>query len=87
MFAVESPRTWITTVLTGTGRVLQSWSVKTIASEKVSTRAKARPELEAAVKLARDVRGSGAAVTLVVHERKRLGRGIDLATLAEQACC
>ncbi|MGW2767741.1 recombinase family protein [Streptomyces sp. NPDC001275] len=29
-------------------------------------------------------RASGVAVTLVVHEHKRPGRGIDLATLAEE---
>ncbi len=32
----------------------------------------------------REVRASGAAVTIVVHEHKRLGRGIELAALAEQ---
>ena len=34
--------------------------------------------------LAREIRASGAAVTIVVHEHKRLGRGIELAGLAEQ---
>ncbi len=58
--------------------------VTRVFSEKISTRAIRRPELEAAVKLARDIRGSGVRVTLVVHEHKRLGRGIDLATLAEE---
>ncbi len=43
--------------------------------EKVSTRA---------VALARDIRASSAAVTIAVHEHKRLGRGIELAALAEQ---
>ncbi|WP_234441618.1 recombinase family protein [Streptomyces sp. WM6386] len=43
-----------------------------------------RPELEAAVKLAGEIRSSGVAVALVVHERKRLGRGIELAMLAEE---
>ncbi len=62
---------------------LTAADVGRIFSEKIST-ATARPELEAAVKLARDIRSSGVAVTLVVHEHKRLGRGIDLATLAEQ---
>src|SRR5260370_42149781 len=47
-------------------------------------RAASRPELDRAVALARELRASGAAVTLVVHEHKRLGRGIDLAALAEQ---
>ncbi|QHC27002.1 recombinase family protein [Streptomyces sp. GS7] len=56
--------------------------VTRIFPEKISTRATRRPELERAVTFAREVRGSGLRVTLVVHERKRLGRGIDLATLA-----
>ncbi|WP_329375719.1 recombinase family protein [Streptomyces sp. NBC_01351] len=57
--------------------------VTRIFSEKISTRATRRPELEAAVKLAGEIRSSGVAVTLVVHEHKRLGRGIELAMLAE----
>lgn len=57
--------------------------VTRIFSEKISTRAAKRPELEQAVTLARELRASGVAVTLVVHEHKRLGRGIELATLAE----
>ncbi|MFF4948687.1 recombinase family protein [Streptomyces chattanoogensis] len=55
-----------------------------IFSEKISTRATRHPELEAAVKLAGEIRSSGVAVTLVVHEPKRLGRGIELAMLAEE---
>ncbi|MGW2512162.1 recombinase family protein [Streptomyces scopuliridis] len=55
-----------------------------VFSEKISTRATRRPELEAAVKLAGEIRSSGVAVTLVVHEHKRLGRGIELAMLAEE---
>ena len=43
-----------------------------------------RPELDKAVALAREIRASGAAVTIVVYEHKRLGRGIELAALAEQ---
>ncbi|WP_456319449.1 recombinase family protein [Kribbella solani] len=58
--------------------------VTRVFSEKISTRAVRRPELEAAVTLVREIRGSGVRVTLVVHEHKRLGRGIDLATLAEE---
>ncbi len=57
--------------------------VTRIFSEKIFTRATKRPELEKAVALARELRASGVRVTLVVHEHKRLGRGIDLATLAE----
>jgi DNA invertase Pin-like site-specific DNA recombinase len=57
--------------------------VTRVFSEKISTRATKRPELEAAVKLAGEIRSSGVAVTLVVHEHKRLGRGIELAALAE----
>jgi DNA invertase Pin-like site-specific DNA recombinase len=58
--------------------------VSRIFSEKISTRATKRPELERAVTLAREPRATGVAVTLVVHEHKRLGRGIDLATLSEE---
>jgi DNA invertase Pin-like site-specific DNA recombinase len=58
--------------------------VTRVFSEKISTRATKCPELEAAVKLAGEIRSSGVAVTLVVHEHKRLGRGIELAMLAEE---
>ncbi|MFJ2033200.1 recombinase family protein [Streptosporangium sp. NPDC087985] len=63
---------------------LKAAGVTRIFSEKISTRAMSRPELERAVALARELRASGVAVTLVVHEHKRLGRGIELAALAEQ---
>lgn len=36
------------------------------------------------MKLTRDIRSSGVAATLVVHEHKRPGRGIELAMLAEE---
>ncbi|MFF5013193.1 recombinase family protein [Streptomyces sp. NPDC001165] len=49
-----------------------------------STQATRRPELGAAVKLAREIRSSDVAVTLVVHEHKRLGRGIELAMPTEE---
>lgn len=55
-----------------------------IFRETISTRATSRPELEHALALAGELRASGVAVTLVVHEHKRLGRGIELAALAEQ---
>jgi DNA invertase Pin-like site-specific DNA recombinase len=58
--------------------------VTKIFAEKVSTRAMTRPELDKAVALAREIRASGVAVTIVVHEHKRLGRGLELAALAEQ---
>ncbi|WP_208921715.1 recombinase family protein [Streptomyces capitiformicae] len=58
--------------------------VTRIFSEKISTRATQRPELDKAVALAGELRASGVRVTLVVHEHKRLGRGIELATLAEE---
>ncbi|MFF3625442.1 recombinase family protein [Streptomyces sp. NPDC002467] len=57
--------------------------VTRVFSEKISTRVAQRPELEKAVALARELRTSGARVTLVVHEHKRLGRGIELVTLAQ----
>jgi DNA invertase Pin-like site-specific DNA recombinase len=63
---------------------LAAGGVTRIFSEKISTRATVRPELDKAVALAREIRASGAAVTIVVHEHKRLGRGIELAALAEQ---
>jgi DNA invertase Pin-like site-specific DNA recombinase len=58
--------------------------VTRIFSEKISTRATQRPELDKVVALAGELRASGVRVTLVVHEHKRLGRGIELATLAEE---
>jgi DNA invertase Pin-like site-specific DNA recombinase len=58
--------------------------VTRVFAEKISTRAVTRPELDKAVALAREIRASGAVVTIVVHEHKRLGRGIELAALAEQ---
>ncbi|MBB3724356.1 recombinase family protein [Nonomuraea dietziae] len=63
---------------------LQAAGVTRVFSEKISTRATVRPELDKAVALARELRSAGVAVTLVVHEHKRLGRGLDLAALAEQ---
>ncbi|MEV3951264.1 recombinase family protein [Streptomyces halstedii] len=53
-------------------------------SEKCSTRSSQRPELENAVALAREIRFSGAAVTLVLDEHRRLGQSIVLARLAEE---
>ena len=58
---------------------LTAIGVTRIFSEKISTRAAVRPELDKAVTLTREIRASGAAVTVVVHEHKRLGRGIELA--------
>jgi DNA invertase Pin-like site-specific DNA recombinase len=63
---------------------LKASGVTRIFAEKISTRAVTRPELGKAVALAREIRASGAAVTIAVHEHKRLGRGIELAALAEQ---
>ena len=63
---------------------LKAAGVTKVFAEKISTRAVTRPELDKAVALAREIRASGAAVTIVVHEHKRLGRGIELAALAEQ---
>jgi DNA invertase Pin-like site-specific DNA recombinase len=56
---------------------LRASGVTRIFAEKISTRALIRPELDRAVALAREIRASGAAVTIVVHEHKRLGRGIE----------
>ncbi|WP_232320377.1 recombinase family protein [Herbidospora daliensis] len=63
---------------------LKAAGVSRIFHEKISTRALRRPELDKAVSLAREVRASGVAVTLVIHEHKRLGRGLQMAELAEQ---
>jgi DNA invertase Pin-like site-specific DNA recombinase len=63
---------------------LREAGVTRIFAEKISTRAVTRPELDKAEALASEMRASGAAVTIVVHEHKRLGRGIELAALAEQ---
>jgi DNA invertase Pin-like site-specific DNA recombinase len=63
---------------------LKEARVTRVFHEKVSTRAASRPELDKAVALAQEMRASGVAVTLVVHEHKRLGRGIELTALAEQ---
>jgi DNA invertase Pin-like site-specific DNA recombinase len=63
---------------------LRAVGITRIFSEKISTRATRRPELDKAVHLAQEIRASGAAVTLVVHEHKRLCRGLELAALAEQ---
>jgi DNA invertase Pin-like site-specific DNA recombinase len=63
---------------------LHASGVTRVFAEKISTRAVTRPELGKAVALASEMRASGVAVTLVVHEHKRLGRGIELAALAEQ---
>ncbi|MFH9475324.1 recombinase family protein [Streptomyces anulatus] len=65
---------------------LAAAEVTRIFSEKISTRATKRPELEKAVTLAREIRATDAAVTVVIHEHKRLGRSINLATLAEELC-
>jgi DNA invertase Pin-like site-specific DNA recombinase len=63
---------------------LTAAGVTRVFSEKISTRAARRPELERAVALAREIVASAARVTIVVHEHKRLGRGLELAQLAEQ---
>ncbi len=63
---------------------LRADGITKIFAEKISTRARVKPELDKAVALAREMRSSGIAVTIVVHEHKRLGRGIELAQLAEQ---
>ncbi len=56
--------------------LLRAAGVTRVFAEKVSTRAVTRRELDRVVALAREIRASGAVVTIVVHEHKRLGRGI-----------
>jgi len=63
---------------------LRAAGITKIFAEKISTRAKVKPELVKAVALARELCSAGVSVTVVVHEHKRLGRGIELAQLAEQ---
>lgn len=58
--------------------------VTKVFAEKVSTRQADRPELDKAIEFAVDMRKAGLEVTLVAHEHKRLGRGIELAALAER---
>ncbi|MET9694816.1 recombinase family protein [Streptomyces sp. NPDC006514] len=58
--------------------------VKRVFQEQISTRVKDRPELAAALAFADELQATGIAVTLVVTEHKRLGRGSDLVTLAEK---
>lgn len=57
---------------------LRAAGVPRTFAEKISPRAVTRPELDRAVSLAREIRAAGPAVTLIVHEHKRLGRGIGL---------
>ncbi|MFD8851859.1 recombinase family protein [Streptomyces sp. NPDC059604] len=64
---------------------LETAGCNRVFSEKISTRIKVRPELEAALALAREFRASQVRVALVVHELKRLGRGsAELALTSEQ---
>jgi DNA invertase Pin-like site-specific DNA recombinase len=63
---------------------LRASGVTRIFAEKISTRALTRPGPGKAAARARQIRASGAAVTLVVPEHKRPGRGIELAALAGQ---
>ncbi len=61
---------------------MRAAGVTRVFAEKISARIAVRPELDKAVALTLEIRASGAAVTFVVHEHKRLGRGIELAALA-----
>jgi hypothetical protein len=61
---------------------LNKTNITRICSEKIFTRASKRPELVKTVIFAPGLRTSRVRITLVVHEHKRLGRGIDLTTLA-----
>lgn len=65
--------------------VLEAADCKRIFSEKISTRIKVRPELEAAFQLARDIKQAAPdqAVVFTVHELKRLARNAaELMTLS-----
>jgi DNA invertase Pin-like site-specific DNA recombinase len=66
---------------------LEAAQCKRIFSEKISTRIKVRPELENALKLARDIKEAvpDQPVILTVHELKRLARNAaELMTLSAQ---
>ncbi|MFF4179587.1 recombinase family protein [Streptomyces sp. NPDC001750] len=58
---------------------LTAANINRLFQEHVSTRVRERPEMKAALAAAWEYRATGAKVTLVVHEMKRLGRGaLDL---------
>ena len=64
---------------------LHTAGCKRVFSEKISTRVKVRPDLEAALTLAREIKHAAGdqAVILTVHEMKRLARNAaELMTLA-----
>ncbi|MFC9498420.1 recombinase family protein [Streptomyces sp. NPDC056982] len=64
---------------------LTAAGVHRLFHEAVGTRVRERPEMRAALAAAREYRSSGAKVTLVVHEMKRLGRGaLELLKVAEE---
>ncbi len=66
---------------------LEAAQCKRIFSEKISTRIKVRPELENALRLARDIKEAAPdqPVILTVHELKRLARNAaELMTLSAQ---
>ncbi|MEV3926086.1 recombinase family protein [Actinomadura coerulea] len=63
---------------------LKAAGITRIFAEKISTRAKVKPELDRTLTLACELRSSGVAVTIVIRDHKRLGRGIELAQLTEQ---
>ena len=50
---------------------LRAAGIAKIFAEKISARARVKPELDKAVALAREMRSSGIAVTIVVHEHDR----------------
>ena len=63
---------------------LAAAGVTRVFAEKISTRLARRPELEQAIALAREVRASGVAVTLVVHESaRRRGKTIGGAAVTD----
>jgi hypothetical protein len=69
------PRVHRPAVARHSDRLTAASGITRIFAEKISTRALTRPELDKTVALAREICASGAAVTIVVHEHKRLGRG------------
>lgn len=63
---------------------LHAEGITRIYAEKISTRAGKRPELGKAMAAAQEFRRSGMTVTIVADEHRRIGRGLELAQLAEQ---
>lgn len=63
---------------------LRAVGITVIFAEQVSSRLAKRPELDRAIEAARAARRNGKTVSIVAHNHKRAGRGLELANLAER---